>query len=85
MVYFQTKNPTLGKFLRALDWKMLIYFMTIWNIWLTFWIFNENLVHLVFIGYIFSGFGIMLQEKSGNPAYDREFQRQRFKNLQRNK
>jgi hypothetical protein len=37
------------------------------------------------LGTFFSGFGIMLQEKSGNPAYDREFQRQRFKNLQRNK
>jgi hypothetical protein len=32
MVYFQTKNPNFGKFLRALEWKMLIYFMTIWNI-----------------------------------------------------
>jgi hypothetical protein len=32
MVYFQTKNPNLGKFWRALDWTMLIYFMTIWNI-----------------------------------------------------
>jgi hypothetical protein len=30
--YFQTKNPNLGKFLRALGWKMLIYFMDIWNI-----------------------------------------------------
>jgi hypothetical protein len=29
MVCFQTKNPNLGKFWRALDWKMLIYFMTI--------------------------------------------------------
>jgi hypothetical protein len=27
MVYFQTKNPNLGKFLRALDWKMFIYFL----------------------------------------------------------
>jgi hypothetical protein len=25
MVYFKTKNPNLGKFWRALDWKMLIY------------------------------------------------------------
>jgi hypothetical protein len=25
MVYFQTKNPNLGKFWTALDWKMLIY------------------------------------------------------------
>jgi hypothetical protein len=32
MVYFQTKNPNLGKFWTALDWKMLIYLMAIWNI-----------------------------------------------------
>jgi hypothetical protein len=32
MVYFQTQNPNLGKYLRALDWKMLIYFIAIWNI-----------------------------------------------------
>jgi hypothetical protein len=29
MAYFQTKNTNLGKFLKALDWKMLIYFMAI--------------------------------------------------------
>jgi hypothetical protein len=32
MVSFQTKNPNLDKFWRALDRKMLMYFMTIWNI-----------------------------------------------------
>jgi hypothetical protein len=32
MVCFQTKNPNLGKFWRALEWKMLKYFMAIWNI-----------------------------------------------------
>jgi hypothetical protein len=32
MVYFQTKNPDLGKFWMALEWKMLVYFMTIWDI-----------------------------------------------------
>jgi hypothetical protein len=31
MVLFQTKNPNLGKFWRALEWKMLV-FMIIWNI-----------------------------------------------------
>jgi hypothetical protein len=25
MVCFQTKNPDLGKFRRALEWKMLVY------------------------------------------------------------
>jgi hypothetical protein len=33
MVYFQNKHSVnVGKFLRALDWKILIYFMDIWNI-----------------------------------------------------
>jgi hypothetical protein len=32
MVYFQTTNLNLGKFWRALELKMLVYFMTIWNI-----------------------------------------------------
>jgi hypothetical protein len=32
MVSFQTENPNLGKFWRALERRMLIYFMTILNI-----------------------------------------------------
>jgi hypothetical protein len=28
VVYFKTKNPNLYKFWRALEWKMLVYFMT---------------------------------------------------------
>jgi hypothetical protein len=53
MVSFQTKNPNLGKYWRALDWKMLIYFMAIWNILQTFGIFYDQLVHFGFIWYIF--------------------------------
>jgi hypothetical protein len=68
MVYFQTKNPNLGKLWRALDWIMLIYFMAIWNILQTFGIFNDHLVHFVCIGYISSDFGLMSNEKSGNPG-----------------
>jgi hypothetical protein len=44
MVYFQTKNPNLGKFWRALEWKILVYFMTIWNILLPFGIIYARLV-----------------------------------------
>jgi hypothetical protein len=68
MVSFQTKNPNFGKFWRALDWKMLIYFMAIWNILRTFAIFYDQLVHLCSFGTFFSGFGVMYQEKSGNPG-----------------
>jgi hypothetical protein len=52
----------------ALDWKMLIYFMDIWNILRTLGIFYDHLVHFVSFGTLISGFGMMNQEKSGNPA-----------------
>jgi hypothetical protein len=65
MVYFQTKNPNLGKFWRALEWKMLVYFMVIWNILRPFRIYYGHLV----IWYISPRFGIFFcQEKSGNPG-----------------
>jgi hypothetical protein len=41
--------------------------MAIWNISWRFGIVYDHLVHFVFIWNIFSGFGIMHQEKSGNP------------------
>jgi hypothetical protein len=53
MVCFQTKNPNLGTFLRALDWKMLIYFMAIWNILRTFGKCYDHFVRFVLIRYIF--------------------------------
>jgi hypothetical protein len=64
MVYFQTKNPDLGKFFRASHGLEIVdilyghweYFKDIWGIY-------DYLVH-------FSGFGIMHQEKSGNPGCD---------------
>jgi hypothetical protein len=68
MVCFQTKNLNLGKFWRALDWNMFKYFLAILNILWRFGIFYDHLVRFVVIWYIFSGFGIMYQEKSGNPA-----------------
>jgi hypothetical protein len=51
---FSKQNPNLVQFLRALDWKILKHFMAIWNIFRTL--------------YIFTGFGIMDPEKSGNPG-----------------
>jgi hypothetical protein len=53
MVYFQTQNPNLGKFLRALHrlenidifYGHLEYFTGIWNILRTSGIFYNNLVH----------------------------------------
>jgi hypothetical protein len=45
MISFQAKNTNLGKSWRAPDWKMLIYFMAIWNMLQTFEIFYDHLVH----------------------------------------
>jgi hypothetical protein len=42
--------------------------MSISNILRTFGIFFDHLVEFVFILYIFHRFGIMYQEKSGNPG-----------------
>jgi hypothetical protein len=54
MFSFKTKNTNLGRFWRALDWLMSIYFMAIWNILQTFGVFYDHLVvHFVFIWYIF--------------------------------
>jgi hypothetical protein len=44
--------------------------MAIWNILQTFGIFYENSEQFVFIWYIFYGFGLMCQEKSGNPGLE---------------
>jgi hypothetical protein len=68
MVCFQTKNPNLGKFWRVLLWNILVYFMTIWSILWPLEIFYGHLVYFVVIWYIFPRFGILDQEKSGNPV-----------------
>jgi hypothetical protein len=80
MVRLQTKNPNLGKFWRVLQWKMLVYFMDTWSILRSFVIFYGHLVHftvfcciLWIFGIVccnlayFPRFGILYQEKSGNP------------------
>jgi hypothetical protein len=75
MVYFQTKNPNFGKFWRSSDWKLFICFITIRNILRTLGIFYDHLVHF----YGFSRFGIMYQEKSGNPEVIHNSSRKRRK------
>jgi hypothetical protein len=69
MEYFQTQNHNLGQFWRALEWKLLVNSMAIRKILLPFgihtlWPFGI----LVAIWYIFTSFGILCQEKSGNPV-----------------
>jgi hypothetical protein len=65
---FIPKIPILGKFLMALEWKMLVYFMHIWNILRAFGICYGHLVILWQFCIYFPHFGILCQEKSGNPA-----------------
>jgi hypothetical protein len=52
----------------ALEWIILVYFMVNWNILRSMGIFYSHLVYIVVICYIFSLFGILYQEKSGNPG-----------------
>jgi hypothetical protein len=70
MVHFLTKNPNLGKFWRVLEWETLVYIFyghleCITAIWHILWVFRI----LVAFWYSFSRFGILCQEKSGNPGY----------------
>jgi hypothetical protein len=53
VVYFQTKNPNLGKFWSVLQCKMLVYFMAIWSSLRPFGRFCVNLVCFIVIWYIF--------------------------------
>jgi hypothetical protein len=69
MVCLQTKNPNLGKFWRAFDCKMVVYFMVIWNNLLPLPMYKLcPFGNVVVIWCIFPRFGILCQEKSGNPG-----------------
>jgi hypothetical protein len=69
MVYFQTKNPNMGNFCKVLQWKMLVYFMAIWSISQLFGIFAAIYYVLWSFGNVLARFGMLCQEKSGNPAW----------------
>jgi uncharacterized Tic20 family protein len=53
MVYFQTKNPDMGKFYRLWQWKMLVYFIAVWSILRPFGIFCGHLVYFMVSWYDF--------------------------------
>jgi hypothetical protein len=59
IVYFQTKNPNLGKFWSVLQWKMLVNFTAFWSLLRPFGIFYAHLV-CIFCGHFgtFSCFGV---------------------------
>jgi hypothetical protein len=75
MAHFKTKNPSLGKFWRVLQLEYigifyvhLVYFTAIWYILWQLGIFCGNLVYFIASSYVFSRFGKLYQEKSGNPG-----------------
>jgi hypothetical protein len=68
MVYCQTKNSSLGQFWRVLQWKMLVECMVICSILWPFDTCYGLSVYFVVIWYSFPRFGILYQEKSGNPG-----------------
>jgi hypothetical protein len=63
MVCFITKNPNLGKFWRAIEWKMLVYVMVNWNILGPF----SNVV-VIWYTYLTS-FGYIVSRKIWQPWY----------------
>jgi hypothetical protein len=66
---FKPKIPIWVNFGAPYIGKCLYISWPFWNILRTWWIFYYgNLLHLVLIWCIFSGFGILYREKSGNPA-----------------
>jgi hypothetical protein len=64
---FSNQKP--HKFWCVLQWKMLVYLMDIRPILQAFDMFYGHLVYFVVIWYIFPRFGMLYQEKSGNPAH----------------
>jgi hypothetical protein len=52
-----------------LQWKILAKLLTIWSILLPLENFYGHLVYFVVVWYIFPRFGILYQEKSGNPDF----------------
>jgi hypothetical protein len=52
MVYFQTKNPNLGKLWRVLKWNMSVYYVAIWSILWSFGVFYRHLVYFMVIWYM---------------------------------
>jgi hypothetical protein len=63
MVYYQTKNPNLGKFWSVLQWKRLLYFMASSSILQTFDIIHVHLEYLLFLC-IFSPVLVRISDKN---------------------
>jgi hypothetical protein len=62
------QNTNLGIFWRALEWKMLVYFMAVWYILRPFGNFISNSDILCYLVY-YSSFGMLSQEKIWQPRF----------------
>jgi hypothetical protein len=74
MVYFRTKNPDLGKYFRAFDWKILKYILWPFGIFYRHLgsLPNDLWLNFVFLWCILSGFGTYrAPKKSGTPVFER--------------
>jgi hypothetical protein len=68
MAYFHTKNPTLGRFWRVLQWKMLLRYIYGHLVYFTaIWLVCGLLIYFKNIWYIFSLLGLLYQEKFWQP------------------
>jgi hypothetical protein len=67
-MYFQSKNPNLGKYLEGLAMEdvaiFYVHFVFFTALWYILWPFRIIYGHLV---YYFSRSGMLYQEKSGSP------------------
>jgi hypothetical protein len=73
-VFFQTKYPDLGKFWKALEWKMLVDFIAIWNIFRAFGIpILGPFVNLVAKLVCFPPFWYIESRKIGQPGSDGQY------------
>jgi hypothetical protein len=68
MAHFQTKNHDLGKFWRNLAMEGASILYVHFAYFMTIWYFCGNLVFVRLFGISFPRFGMLYQEKSGNPG-----------------
>jgi hypothetical protein len=72
MVYFKTKSPSLGIFWRALEWKMLVYFLAIgYNLWQFVYVPTAVWCSLWSFGIYFPYWYVWTNEISGNPGHSK--------------
>jgi hypothetical protein len=65
---FSNQNPSFGTFWKPFERKISISFLLNWNTLWPFDLFHGNLVHTCFGNSLkYPHFGILCQDKSGNP------------------